>query len=166
MTCSGSITDYPEVPLRNVRIDDYSPSPFTEQPQPFSPVIGDTGHASANIAPMHTDFPDDENGDVLRRMQQNGDDFTKARDVDFSVVFPSDTAAQEFADHFRRLGFKASVCESNCDKARPWDVTVTKHMLPSHAGITEFEETLQTDASPLAGRNDGWGCFRQPVKQD
>jgi hypothetical protein len=113
---------------------------------------------------MQSDFPDDENGDVLRRMQRNGDDFAVARDVDFSVVFPSDTAAREFADRFGRLGFKVSVGESNCDKGRPWDVTVTKHMPLSHAGITEFEETLQTDASPLAGCNDGWGCFRQPIQ--
>ena len=31
---------------------------------------------------MTDDFPDDENGDVLRRMQENGDDFAKLSDAE------------------------------------------------------------------------------------
>lgn len=46
----------------------------------------------------------------------------------------------------------------------PWDVTVTKHMIPMHAEITRFEEMLGGAAVPLEGRNDGWGCFSQPVQ--
>src|SRR5579871_2879856 len=113
---------------------------------------------------MLCDFPDDENGVVLRGMQRNGDDFTKPRNVDFSVVFPTNRSAEEFADHFDQLGFKVSWCESNCKLGFPWDVTVTNYMLLTHAEITEFEETLEAVASPLGGHNDGWGCFRQPVR--
>ena len=58
---------------------------------------------SAKMTDMASEFPDDENGDVLRRMLRNGDDCTKPRDIDFSVVFPSDSAAVKFADHFERL---------------------------------------------------------------
>ena len=43
----------------------------------------------------------------------------------------------------------------------PWDVTVTRHMIPDHAAIGDFETTLDSHASPLGGRNDGWGCFGQ-----
>lgn len=111
---------------------------------------------------MTSDFPDDENGDVLRRMLRNGDDLTIARDVDFSVVFPTEAAANEFAEQFGGLEFKVSVRKSDCEPELPWDVTVTSYMLPSHGGITEFEEKLQAAASPLGGRNDGWGCFSQP----
>lgn len=31
-------------------------------------------------------FPDDENGDVLWRMNLQGDNLTKAREIDFSVI--------------------------------------------------------------------------------
>lgn len=113
---------------------------------------------------MLRDFPDDENGDVLRRMMQGGDDFTKPRDIDFSVVFPDDKAAKEFGDHFARRGFKVSVQKSDCKSDLPWDVTVTKFMLPTHAGITDFEEILEEEAARLGGQNDGWGCFRQLVQ--
>jgi hypothetical protein len=111
-----------------------------------------------------TGFPDDENGDVLRRMLRGGDDFTKPRDINFSIVFPSESAAEEFAGHFIQLGFKVSVQESNCVPELPWDVTVTNFMLPTHAEITEFEETLNSEAARFGGRTDGWGCFRQPVQ--
>ncbi len=113
---------------------------------------------------MSDDFPNDENGDVLRRMQQDGDDFTKPRDVDFSVVFPSKSSAEEFADHFRRSGFKVAVQECDGERELPWDVTVTRYMLPTHAEITEVENTLEDAAAPLGGSNDGWGCFRQSVQ--
>jgi len=111
-----------------------------------------------------SDFPHDENGDVLRRMLRNGDDLTKPRDIDFSIIFPSNSAAEEFGKHFIRLEFKVSVQESNCVPELPWDVTVTNYMLPTHAGITEFEETLEAVATRFGGRNDGWECFRQPVQ--
>ncbi len=109
-------------------------------------------------------FPDDENGDVLRRMQRNGDDFTRPRDIDFSVVFPSELAAEEFAEGFRRSGFKVSVKQWEAERELPWDVTVTQYMLPTHAGVTEMEETLEHSAVALGGQNDGWGCFAQPTQ--
>lgn len=108
--------------------------------------------------------PNDENGDVLRRMHENGDDLTKPRDIDFTVVFPSQYSAEEFADHFRRLGHNVSVGETRCVPELPWDVVVVNHMTPSHNQITQFENTLETLATTLGGRNDGWGCVEQPIR--
>jgi hypothetical protein len=105
-------------------------------------------------------FPNDENGDVLRRMWEGGDKLTQARDIDFTVVFPNHSAAEEFAEHLRQAGHKTSVTESKCVPELPWDVLVTTHTQPSHFGITEFEETLEAMATPLGGRNDGWCCVR------
>jgi hypothetical protein len=109
-------------------------------------------------------FPNDENGDVLRRMQANGDDLAKPRDIDFTVVFPGQGVAEEFAAQLRRLGYRASVEETRCVPELPWDVVVVKHMLPSHSEISQFEETLEASASAFGGRNDGWGCMEQPVE--
>ncbi len=111
------------------------------------------------------EFPNDENGDVLRRMQEGGDDLTKCRDIDFSCVFPSQSSAGQFADHFRRAGLKVGVEEGNVEQGLFWDVTVTRYMLPTHAGIAEVEENLAEVAAPLGGRNDGWGCIRQFIRE-
>ncbi|MGC2615598.1 MAG: ribonuclease E inhibitor RraB [Terracidiphilus sp.] len=42
------------------------------------------------------EFPDDENGDVLRRMAANGNDLSLPRNIDFTVVFPNESTAQRF----------------------------------------------------------------------
>ena len=114
---------------------------------------------------MAHDFPDDENGDVLRRMKRNGDDLKISRDINFSVVFPSVGEAQDVVACVRQLGLKTSVEKSGCVPEAPWDVTVTKHMTPTHEDITEFEEVLDDMSNPFGGRNDGWGCISQPIQQ-
>jgi len=106
-------------------------------------------------------FPDDENGDVLRRMQESGDDLTIAREIDFSVVFPSEDAAIAFAVHLLRNGQKVSLAEPKTDDDLPWEVTVHPRFVPTHAAITAYEELLARDAAEFNGRNDGWGCMQQ-----
>jgi len=107
-------------------------------------------------------FPDDENGDVLRSMAESGDDLSKPRDIDFTVVMPDEDAATRFGAHFESAGYLVKVAETRTVQELPWDVVVVKRMLPSHAGITEFEDELEVVAARLGGRNDGWGCFEQP----
>jgi hypothetical protein len=106
-------------------------------------------------------FPDDDNGDVLRRLQAGGDDLSKPRDIDFTVVLPTAEAADALARHFSAQGYGVESELSDCVAGLPWDVLVRKPMLPTHAGITAFEAELERVAGPLGGRNDGWGCFGQ-----
>jgi hypothetical protein len=107
-------------------------------------------------------YPDDENGDVLRRMEAAGDDLARPRDVDFTVVFPTGGAADQFAQQFRSLGHIASIEFAEVVEHLSWEVVVVKHMELSHSEIGDFEDTLQSAAEPLGGRNDGWGCLSEP----
>jgi Regulator of ribonuclease activity B len=50
-------------------------------------------------------FPNDVNGDVLRRMEARGDDLTRPRNIDFTVVFADAISADQFAEHFLALGY-------------------------------------------------------------
>jgi len=106
--------------------------------------------------------PQDDNSDVLRRLEEQGDDLTKARNVDFSVVFPVEDAAERFAEQFRAKGFTASVYFAEEMKEFSWNVNVVKHMTPSLREICDFETALQEAAAMLGGHNDGWGCFSEP----
>jgi len=110
---------------------------------------------------MADEFPDDENGDVLRRMQGNGDSLAKPRNIDFTVAFPDEPSAEQFGAKIRHLGYEPSVNLTNSNPELPWDVVVVKYMLPSHEGITQFELELENIASRFGGSNDGWGCFNQ-----
>ena len=97
--------------------------------------------------------------DALQRMKSNGDDPTRPRDVEFTVVFSNQDSAEQFAENFRVLGYKSSVDFTETDESFPWDVIVVKHMTPSQKEIAEFECILESVAEALGGRNDGWGCF-------
>ena len=108
-----------------------------------------------------SDFPDDDTGDALRRLQKDGDDLTKVRPIDFTVVLTNANAAEQFAEHFRHLGHQVTVENSNCVTELPWDVIVVNSIAPSHAEIAAFEGSLQIVADTYGGRNDGWGCIAQ-----
>jgi hypothetical protein len=108
------------------------------------------------MSDAEAEFPDDANGDVLRRLLEDGDDLRKPRDVDFSVAFPNSRSAKAFARLAEAQGHRARL-----EGHEPRDVTIVRNMLPTHAGITAFEDELDRLATPLGGRNDGWGCFPQ-----
>lgn len=107
-------------------------------------------------------YPNDDNGDVLRRMEAQGDDLTRPRNIDFTVVFADESSAQAFSKHFQALGYAVSVDFAETVKAFPWDVVIVKHMTPLHQEIGDFEALLKGVVETLGGRNDGWGCISQP----
>jgi hypothetical protein len=107
-------------------------------------------------------YSEDDNGNVLRRMAAQGKDLTKARNIDFTVVFAHARSAEKFAEHFRELGYVVSIRETATEEDFPWDVIVVKHMVPTYEGITDFENLLQSVADRWNGHNDGWGWLSQP----
>ncbi len=104
-------------------------------------------------------FPADENGDVLRRMQSQGVNFAKARDIDFNHVFESEEKAKCFLEAVRKLGYLKSSDEFE-KETRAWGVLVKILSLPTHSGITEEESKLDSLARQFGGRADGWGSMR------
>lgn len=110
---------------------------------------------------MAKEFPDDENGDVLRRMHVSGDDLTHPREVDFTAVVPDEIRARKLAQRFEGRGYVVTVKNSAVVPELPWDVTVSAFIVPTHKGITELEDELGATARSLGGRNDGWGCFEK-----
>jgi len=103
-------------------------------------------------------FPDDENGDVLRQMAEQGDNLEIPREIDFSVIFPTEEAALKFAVVLLRNGQKVSFSEYEEHDELPWQVQAHAYMVPSHDNISGYEGLLGEEAAPFAGQNDGWGC--------
>jgi hypothetical protein len=99
-------------------------------------------------------YPEDANGIVLRRIAAQGKDLTKARNIDFTIVFAQGKSAEQFAEHSRELGYAVSVEETEPERDFPWNVIVVKHMVPTYEGITDFENELQSVADRWEGRND------------
>lgn len=104
------------------------------------------------------EIPDDENGDVLRHMVAKGDDLSRLRIVDFTQVFPTETAARAFAAKAEAEGLIAVVEMTETAEDLPWDVVVEQALAPSHAAVTALERQLAEMAERFGGRADGWGC--------
>lgn len=101
----------------------------------------------------------EENAAILRDMEANGSDLRPSRPVDFSHVFPDRASAGAFAQAAKREGFSTLVEEVEREED-PWDVTVSKDMIPNCENISNTEERLHALAQSCQGRADGWGFFR------
>ena len=103
-------------------------------------------------------LPDDENGDVLRQMLDDGDDLTVPRDIEFQFVFGEQAHAAAFAQQALALGDLA-VSDPAVDEDGVWEVLATRHMAASHAAITALETQLGELAKVHGGFPDGWSCM-------
>jgi hypothetical protein len=103
-------------------------------------------------------FPDDENGDVLRRMHDGGDDLSQPRMMDFCFAFPERRQALAFAEIVDDRDLE--VCISYYEEREMWQAIVQRHMVPTHRDITALERRLSAQAESVGGEPDGWGCMQ------
>jgi hypothetical protein len=105
------------------------------------------------------EFPDDSTGEALWGKKLNGDDLTKSREIEFTVVFPTENEALSFGESLLLNRQKILLCDSNEGDDYPFEIVVFVELIPTHQSITEYQELLEQYASPLNGLNDGWGCI-------
>ncbi len=103
-------------------------------------------------------FPDDENGDVLRRMYDGGDDLSRPRIIDFCFIFPERHRALAFAGIVDDRDLE--ICISYYEEREMWQAIVKRHMIPTHGDITALELRLAAHAESVGGEPDGWGCMQ------
>jgi regulator of RNase E activity RraB len=107
---------------------------------------------------MPIDFPEDSDGDALRRVVRDGSDMAKPMFIDFHVAMPSQEAANRLADRARRLGYHASVFASE-ECRLPWTCQCSTRMLATYEGVLSVQHELAALSAPLDGFTDGWGTF-------
>lgn len=103
-------------------------------------------------------IPDDDTGQVLRQMLDDGDDLSQPRDVEFYLVFAEEADAQAFAREADALE-GLDVLPPERDEEGIWQVTAIRYMKPEHAAITAREHELAELATRHRGYPDGWGCM-------
>jgi hypothetical protein len=104
-------------------------------------------------------FPDDETGELLRLMQEQGDDLSVARDVDFFLIFDSKDEAQSFINQ-ADLGPEFRVSTAHYEKTTKWQATLTANMVPLYAEIVALERQVARLGHEYGGQPDGWGCAK------
>ncbi len=103
------------------------------------------------------DIPDDENGNVLLTLMKRGDPLTEPREINFHFIFPTRSQAIGFIEILPDKDLRHEI--SWYAEYEGWQITVVKHMIPTHQEISDLENRLIDQSQPLGGVPDGWGCF-------
>ncbi len=101
------------------------------------------------------DYPNDADGDALRRVALTSD-MTKPMVVDFAVDVPTEAAGEKIAALAAGRGYSADV-ELDRKKPAHWTCYRTKTMVATYAAMIAAQKELDELSAPFGGKSDGWG---------
>ena len=104
---------------------------------------------------MSEAYPDDADGNALRRVASLGADMSHPMEIDFIVSVPDRQAGESVARLASRLGYLTELVYDEEDDA--WDCSCTKAMFATYDGVVEAQRELDELSRPLGGYSDGWG---------
>jgi hypothetical protein len=103
-------------------------------------------------------FPDDNVGNALWQMMNDGDDLNQEREIEFSVIFPSEDAALKFGQMLLENNQKLSFSPYDGNEEFPWEITAYPFVGASYENIRSYQNLLISSAEPLGGQYDGFYC--------
>src|ERR1051325_1641432 len=106
---------------------------------------------------MTPDYPDDADGDALRRVARAGSDMTQPMLIDYHVAVQDRISADQIALAALRLGYATKVVAE--ERPREFTVWCTRGMVPDYDSIIAAQRELDTLAAPFGGKTDGWGTY-------
>jgi Regulator of ribonuclease activity B len=104
---------------------------------------------------MSNTYPDDADGDALRRVASLGADMSRAMEIDFFVSVPDRQAGESVARLASSLGYRTEMVHDEEDDT--WGCYCTNPMLATYDGIVEVQRELDELSRPFGGHSDGWG---------
>lgn len=104
-------------------------------------------------------FPDDDNGNVLWQMVEDGDDLTELHEIEFSIAFQDQQNAEQCAMHLLYQEQKISLFQDDSVEPNEWIITIFVTMEPEYSDIVDLEQWFATIAEQFNGEYDGWGCM-------
>jgi hypothetical protein len=102
------------------------------------------------------DFPNDADGDALRRIAAHSD-MSKPMVIDFTVVVPSESAGLEVGRLAALRGYRSTV-EKDAENDE-WTCCCTRSMLATYRNVVSAQQELDEISASLGGRSDGWGTL-------
>ncbi|UNW04917.1 ribonuclease E inhibitor RraB [Acinetobacter indicus] len=104
-------------------------------------------------------FPDDDNGNVLWQMHEDGDDLDEAHEIEYSIAFTDQEQAERCALFLLNEEQKISLFQDDDSGVTEWIITIYVYMEPAYADIVDLEEWFTKIANQFQGEYDGWGCM-------
>jgi len=106
---------------------------------------------------MIPDYPNNADGDALRRIATDGSDMSKPMVIDFSVAVPDEISGNHVASAARSAGYDSHVLQDK--DSGEWTCYCTKSMIATYESVVSIQEELNEISRPFAGYTDGWGTF-------
>ncbi|MHC1683390.1 MAG: ribonuclease E inhibitor RraB [Clostridiaceae bacterium] len=110
------------------------------------------------------EFPNDADGDALRRLFDDGIDFSKPHNVDFFVVVPDLENGEKIKQLIEQDGFDCSL-EVN-EEMEEWTCYCSKKMKLDYEKLILTQEFLNKVSKPYNGFSDGWGILSEDYVKD
>ena len=102
--------------------------------------------------------PNDDNGNVLWQMFEDGDDLTQPHEIEFILAFKQQSDAQECALYLLDQEQKISLLQEDQSEPNEWLVSVYIFIEPEYDDIVELENWLSKIAPEFKGEYAGWEC--------
>lgn len=110
-----------------------------------------------------TQWPNDVDGDVFRRLEANGFDFSKKHKVDFEIDFEKWPPAEQAIILLRQEYPTVMVCDPSGEDAGYVHLELVDFLTYELAVKTQAEITLLV--TPYGGRCDSWGGMDDGASQ-
>ncbi len=103
------------------------------------------------------DFPNDADGEALRRVVESGSDLSRPMSIDFTIEAPDERTARRIAELVGAEGFDPSISDN--EGRASWSVYCSKFMLATYDGVVAAQAQLNELVGLHGGRCDGWSTF-------
>jgi hypothetical protein len=101
-------------------------------------------------------YPDDADGDALRRLAEHSD-MSRLAKIDFMVAVSNEAAGRSIAALAELRGYRVTV-ERDAESSA-WTCYCARTMLATYEGVVAAQAELDQLARSYGGQADGWGSF-------
>ncbi len=102
-------------------------------------------------------YPSDDDGQALARIEAEGSDMSQPMEIEFFIVTPSESKGVAISEVVQSLGFVASL--EYDDESNEWICYAKREMVPTYEAVTRVQADLHKHCYPLHGELDGWGTY-------
>ena len=102
-------------------------------------------------------FPANADGDVLRRLEETGFDFTKTYDVDFYCYAKDINIAEQILKNSKQKGYISRIFVD--DESEQHSVYMSANIKITYAEVMRRQSELDIWLAKYATKCDGWGIL-------
>ncbi len=103
---------------------------------------------------MRTLYPDDDDGDVLKKVEAHGADMSKPMRIEFSIDVPDVERARSLSERIAAHGYEPDIFIN--DEDGTVSIYCARTMLATHEGVVAAQAELNVLCVTFAAICDGW----------